>query len=245
MPSIQDFTSNTAQTRILRTFTILHALCPNWGGQLILSIGLNPQGAALSLASNIAGAVCLSLESDPTLLREANRTNSCDFIVNTLDEALRAIKNEVRKHLPLSVGLEGNPTTLLHQILDRGVAPQLFTGASSHPEAAYRFQSLGTQIVEFNDASPTSPTPSSSTLLEAFLATHPWHLQTFTFNTPTELRTFDARALSLISTEGETNNENNLRRRWLQAAPRILPRERHRTLWLTQQENETLKSEQP
>jgi urocanate hydratase len=209
------------QTRTLQVFTLLHNLRTNWPGSLILNTGLDETGIALALASTIAGAVCLTLEPEPTLLRNASRSGACDFIVNTLDEALRAMKNELRKHNPLSVGLEGNPGTLLQEILELGLLPQLFT-SPIHTEAASIFQSQGATILNLEATLP----PNNPN----------WHLETFTFNTPNELRTFDTQALSLL-------RENEyLRRRWLQTAPRILHRERppHRTLWLTDHERNLL-----
>jgi hypothetical protein len=216
--------SDDMQPRTLRAFTILHHLRRDWGGALILNIGLDPQGAALSLASNIAGAVCLTLEQDHTLLRESQRTGSCDFIVNTLDEAIRVMKNEIRQHKPLSVGLEGNPTTAPKQILERGLAPQLFASAKAHPEAASHFQKTGALLIDFEDPS----------LIEAAITPHQWQLQTFTFKSLTELRTFDTRATALLEPQVQ------LRRKWLQTVPRILPRDRTRTLWLTAQEQNHL-----
>ncbi len=215
--------ANEVQSLTLITYTLLHHLRPNWPGSLILNIGLNEAGTALALASNIAGAVCLTLEPDPTLLRNASRNGACDFIVNTLDEALRAMKNEIRQRRPLSVGLEGNPETLLPEILERGLLPQLFT-SPPHTQAAATFQSQGATILNLESAQP--PTIPG------------WRLQTFTFNTPTGLRTFDAQALSLIPPE------DTLRCRWLQTAPRVLHRERpiSRVLWLTDQEASTLSS---
>jgi hypothetical protein len=227
------------QTRTLGAYTVLQALRPGvavndaaWPGALILNLGLDPCGAAVSLAANIAGAVCLSLESDPALLRNALRAGSCDFVVNTLDEALRAIKNEVRKRRPLSVGLEGNASTLLGEIVERGVAPELFTGSASHPEAAAHFRVLGAPIVPFDDSAPEGL--SAASVLEAFLSTHPWQLRTFTFPTAAELRAFDARALSLLSAE------DRLRRQWLVSAARVFPRERQRVLWLSEEEAQAL-----
>jgi len=220
------------QTKVLRAYTVLSSLRPNWPGTLILNVGLNPTGAAVSLAANIAGAVCLTLEPDPTLLRNALRAGACDFIVNTLDEALRAIKNEVRKRRPLSVGLEGNPSTVLDEIVERGVAPELFTGPVAHPEAAAHFRVLGALILPFDDPAAIS----AAGALEEFLSTHPWQLRTFAFTTAAELRAFDARALTLIPTE------DRLRRQWLVSASRIFPRERHRVLWLTEEEAHTLGS---
>jgi Urocanase Rossmann-like domain len=222
----------TFQERILRTFTTLLIIRQDWGGALILCCGLGPQGSALALASNIAGAVCLNIEEDPAALKEATRSGSCDFIVNTLDEALRAMKNEIRKHLPLSVGLQGDPTLVLAELLERGVSPQLFTDLShdpNHARASDEFKSQGTLVLDF-DADPR---------LKTFLHQQQWHLRDFTFATPTAQRAFDTRALSLVP------EDDQLRRRWLQSVPRILQRERpiRRLLWLTEPEAQTLQIE--
>jgi Urocanase Rossmann-like domain len=212
--------TDTLQAHTLRAFTLLLQTRPDCAGTLILNINLNEEGTALALASNIAGAVCLTLEPNPTLLRNAMRNGACDFVVNTLDEALRAMKNEIRKHRPLSVGLEGNPETILQEILERGVLPQLFTNRT-RKQTATAFLSQG--AITLNQKNVTPPNPQ-------------WQLQTFTFNTPAELSAFDAQALNLLPPE------DTLRRRWLQTAPRILHREQplHRTLWLTDKEIQLL-----
>ncbi|WP_158794083.1 hypothetical protein [Granulicella sp. L60] len=238
---------NSAQAITLRTFTLLHTLRQDWGGSLILACGLNLQGSALALASNIAGAVCLSIEDNPATLKDAIRSGSCDFIVNTLDEALRAIKNEIRKHLPLSAGLQGSPTTILQEIIERGVSPQLFadlTRNPTHAAAIAVLQSQGTLIADLADLEshePTSSAPTPNALnaeahLTAILHQQNWHLGTFTFPTPAAQRAFDTHALSLLPAG------DHLRRRWLNAAPRILQRERpiQRLLWLTPQEQQSL-----
>lgn len=207
------------QAAILRTFTVLHHLQPNWGGSLILNIGLDAKGTALSLAANVAGAVCLTLEPEPASLREAQRIGSCDFIVNTLDEALRAIKNEIRQHKPISIGLAGDPATLMAEIEERGLAPQLFTEATPY------MNKMHTRIV----SDLTDPTLVAEAILP-----HPWHLTTFTFASAAELHTFDTQALAALPPA------DTLRRKWLQAIPRILPRDRTRTLWLTEVEELSL-----
>jgi urocanate hydratase len=234
------------QPRILRTYTALHSLRSDrngdWGGALIIACGLNPQGAALALASNIAGAVCLNIEDDPTALKEAIRSGCCDFIVNTLDEALRAMKNEVRKHLPLSVGLQGNPTLILQELLERGVSPQLFTDLTHNPdhlEAILRFKASGTLIVNFDTNRSVEEEEgilNADALIEAFVHPRRWHLDSFLFDTPAGLRTFDTYAMSLIP------EDDSLRRRWLLSAPRILHRERpiHRAFWVTEDDRELL-----
>ena len=227
------------QAEVLRAYTVLCSARPGWSGALIvnLNLGLGSKGSAISFAANIAGAVCLSLEPDAALLRNALRAGSCDFVVNTLDEALRVIKNEVRKRRPLSVGLEGDPATLLGEIMARGVAPELFTAPNAQPKAAAYFRSLGAFTVSFEeDATPTAEVLTAASVLEDFLSTHAWQLRTFDFTTSAGLRAFDLRALTLIPAE------DRLRHQWLVSAGRIFPRERRRALWLTEQEFHTLQT---
>jgi hypothetical protein len=225
------------QARILRIYTTLHQLRSAWGGALILSLGLDSLGSALSIAANIAGGVSLAIDNDPARLREATRTGAVDFTVTTLDEAIRAMKNEVRKQTPLSVALNADPIPALAEILERGLAPQLFATFLPHtPEitqAAATLHSLDAVLVDFSEA-PTPPLgfQSSQSILDTLVEAHGWRLQTFTFDTPPALRSFDTVALKLLP------SEDSLRRRWLEAAPRILQRQRppHRTLWLTDAE---------
>jgi urocanate hydratase len=239
--------SDETQPQILRTYTTLHQLRANWGGALILSVGLAPQGAALSIAANIAGAVSLAIDNHPDHLREVVRTGACDFVVNTLDEAIRAMKNEVRKHAPLSVALGADPFLTLAEILERGLTPQLFSTFLPLPtvtpeqaiiltQTADRLQSQGASLIDFTTQSHPRTFTSSDTLLTPLLTEHHWVLHTITFDSPSDLRAFDTRALALLPPE------DTLRRRWLEAAPRILQRQRppQRSLWLSEGEFQIL-----
>jgi hypothetical protein len=242
-------TPDPIQSLVLRAYTALYQLRPDWGGSIVLSLGLNPSARALSFASNIAGAVSLSIDNDPAHIRDAIRTGACDFVVNTLDEALRAMKNEVRKHAPLSVALGAVPFAALAELIERGISPQLFSGflqaSDLTPEqqttlshAAAHFHSLAASLLHFNeDNNSAGPNwQSSPSLLAAPIEQQNWILHTFTFETPAALRDFDAKALALLPPE------DTLRRRWLLAAPRVLHRLRppHRSLWLNEAELQIL-----
>lgn len=248
---------NGIQQRALFSLTALYQIQPAWEGSVILALGLDEAGSALAVAGNIAGAVTLAIDNDPTHLREVVRNGACDFVVNTLDEAIRAMKNEVRKRAPLSVALAIDPAHAIPEILERGLVPQLFScfvvaadalSAQSQliADASLRLASLGTALVSFaDDTSMDTPTAtgeevrSAASSIAPLLEQQGWTLHTLTFSTPAELRGFDGRALSLLPLE------DRLRRRWLEAAPRILQRQRppQRSLWLTQEEAEALHPE--
>ena len=128
------------QADALRAFSALFAVRENWGGALVLNVGLGPTGAAISIAASIAGAACLSFEADGARAREALRSGACDFVVNTLDEALRVLKNEVRRKRPVSVGLEGGVDANLEEMIERGVAPELVAGLHGRAGAEESFR---------------------------------------------------------------------------------------------------------
>jgi len=95
------------------------------GGKLLLYAPFDAYGAAVALAANIAGAATLGVDGDTERLRQGIRHGFCDFVVNSLDEALRILKNEVRKKQPVSVCLEGNLAATLHEAVERGLQPDL------------------------------------------------------------------------------------------------------------------------
>jgi Urocanase Rossmann-like domain len=240
------------QANTLRIFTVLTCLRSDWAGNLILSCGLSGSGADLALAANIAGAACLSIDRSTEACRAAMRSGAVDFVVNTVDEALRVLKNEIRKHQPISVALEGDSATNLRELLDRGVLPQIFTAFALFPEdpdkagyidAARYFQGQGASLVDFSSTlSSLSSAIDSSDVLNSYTAEHALTLESFAFDSAAALRTFDARVLGLIPTEDP-------RHRWSIAATRHFHRSRFtkaqsyaRALFVTAQEKASLMS---
>jgi len=234
---------DSLQASVLRAYTTLLQLRSDWGGAFVLSLGLSPAGTALPIASNIAGAVSLSIDQNPDHIRSVARSGAVDFVVNSLEEAVRAMKNEVRKHAPLSVALNVDPFEALKEILSRGLAPQLFS-TFLPPEAQVlaateKFHSLGAELVDFADDPVQASHPhlrQSSSILESLLISRSWKMRTFSFESTTQLRDFDACALSLLPPD------DLLRRRWIEGASRILQRQQppHRCLWLSPREDEEL-----
>lgn len=106
-------------------FAALMALSPDVGGWLLLYAGLDREGIAVAMASNVAGAASVGLEADPTRAKLALRAGVCDFLVNSLDEALRILKNEIRKRRPVSVILAGEVHAAVAEIIARGVQPEV------------------------------------------------------------------------------------------------------------------------
>jgi urocanate hydratase len=100
-------------------------------GKLIVSGGMGGMGGAQPLAATMAGAAFLGIDVDPERIKKRLKTGYCDFMVNTLDEALRILKNAVRKKENVSVGLVGNCADVIPELADRGVVPDILTDQTS------------------------------------------------------------------------------------------------------------------
>jgi len=100
-------------------------------GKLVVSGGMGGMGGAQPLAATMAGAAFLGIDVDPERIKKRLKTGYCDFMVTTLDEALRILKNAVRKKENISVGLVGNCADIIPELAERGVVPDILTDQTS------------------------------------------------------------------------------------------------------------------
>jgi Urocanase Rossmann-like domain len=98
---------------------------PSLGGKLLYAAELVPHGRALLVAANIAGAASLAATADPAAGKQAMRDGVADFLVNSLDEALRILKNEIRKREAAAVCVAMAPEAVEREMMERGVVPDL------------------------------------------------------------------------------------------------------------------------
>ena len=100
-------------------------------GKLIVSGGMGGMGGAQPLAATMTGAAFLGIDVDPERIKKRLKTGYCDFMVTTLDEALRILKNAIRKKENISVGLVGNCADIIPELAERGVVPDILTDQTS------------------------------------------------------------------------------------------------------------------
>ena len=100
-------------------------------GKLIVSGGMGGMGGAQPLAATMTGACFLGIDVNPERIKKRLKTGYCDFMVNSLDEALRILKNSIRKKEAVSVGLVGNCAEVIPELATRGVKPDLLTDQTS------------------------------------------------------------------------------------------------------------------
>jgi hypothetical protein len=98
-------------------------------GRLLLIDGLAEEGDALLIAASIAGAASLVLETRTESIRYCVRNGIVDFAVTTLNEALRILKNELRKKQPIAVLVERDAAAVLAEMVERGAQPDMLRWA--------------------------------------------------------------------------------------------------------------------
>src|ERR1700679_2461105 len=113
------------QRQTLRLYGGLVARHESWAGKLVFACGEGASATGLPAAVSIAGGTALLLDPDAAAVKAVFRQGGVDFVVNTLDEALRVLKNEIRKQRPLSGALKGHGQSLLVEMAERGVLPDL------------------------------------------------------------------------------------------------------------------------
>ncbi len=211
------------QRQTLRLYGELQARRDSWAGKLVFACGQGASATGLPAAVSIAGGTSLILDPDAAAVKSVFRQGGVDFVVNTLDEALRILKNEIRKHRPVSVALPDSVQSAIDEMNERGVLPDLqvsFGGAEGEPLGAESLQlAVGDLVI-----------PSAH--VHQWLIDQRWSEIVFQRATTAELRELDARLVSLLP-EG-------LRHTWVQ---RIAHYQRvvaggARAVWLTEAERD-------
>jgi hypothetical protein len=107
---------------------------PNLGGKLLYVGGLDTLRRAVVVAGNVAGAATLTATADVPTQKQAIRDGIVDFLVTSLDEALRILKNEVRKRERVAVCVGIAPEAVEREMAERGVLPDLLRPSNARRE---------------------------------------------------------------------------------------------------------------
>ncbi|MFJ8236359.1 urocanate hydratase [Ureibacillus sp. NPDC094379] len=104
---------------------------PDLRGKFILTGGMGGMSGAQPLAGKMAGAVILVVEVDRNRIERKIKEGYCDYLVETVDEALALVKELTEKKEPASIGLVGNCVDVHRELLNRGVTPDIVTDQTS------------------------------------------------------------------------------------------------------------------
>jgi urocanate hydratase len=186
-------------------------------------------------AVSIAEGATLAIDADAGAVKAAMRRGELDFVVNTLDEALRALKNQVRLRRPLSVGLTAEVSGALHEMVERGVLPDLLLiGTNQTEEAilqdesimALRAAGMGLRSMVNADGERSDAGIARKRFKEVYLPAA----------NAAELRALDERVLAILP------SDDVVRRRWIQRVAKYLREARSggRWVWLTEDERQQI-----
>jgi urocanate hydratase len=100
-------------------------------GKLLVTAGLGGMGGAQPLAATMNGAAFLGIEVDRSRMEKRLRTGYLDRMVEDLDEALAILEKAKVDGEAVSVGLLGNASEVLPEMVSRGVTPDVLTDQTS------------------------------------------------------------------------------------------------------------------
>ena len=178
---------------------------PSLGGRLLYAGQLGADARALLVAANIAGAASLAVSADATAGKQAMRDGVIDFLVTSLDEALRILKNEMRKRTAVAVCVvQDSEADFARLLLERGVLPDLLPLRSAPAPEFAAFLSKGARPV-------VAIHPDSNQVILA------WSVA----DAPAQwLPKLDTLAMDCLSSDPSDASA----RRWLRLSPRYLGR---------------------
>src|ERR1700726_1526479 len=164
-------------------------------GKLIVSGGMGGMGGAQPLAATMNGAAFLGIDVDPERIKKRLKTGYCDFMVTSLDEALRILKNAVRKRENISVGLVANCADVIPELAARGVVPDILTDQTSAHDPLNGYVPNGMTLAEAAELRKNDLKPYQAKTLDAIAAHVEGMLQlqkmgAVTFDYGNNIRTF-------------------------------------------------------
>ena len=171
------------------------------GGRLFYAGELDETGRGCAVAANIAGAATLAATADRSAQKQSIRDGVTDFLVNSLDEALRILKNQLRKRETVSLCIALSPAAVEGEMKERGVQPNL---VRNNLRIATHHQAL---MIRENEETETD--------LRQIPAIVTWRVESAL---PRELARLDEIALGCL------DEDEWQARRWLLLAPRYFGR---------------------
>lgn len=100
-------------------------------GKFILTGGMGGMSGAQPLAGKMAKAVILVVEVEKQKIERKINEGYCDYLVETLDEAMVLVNKFIKEGIPASIGLVGNCADIYPEMLAQGIIPDIVTDQTS------------------------------------------------------------------------------------------------------------------
>jgi len=125
-------------------------------GKFVLTAGLGGMGGAQPLSITMNEGVGLIVEVDPERAERRRAIGYVDLVVDTLEEAMTLVEENVKRQTPKSIGLIGNAADVYSELLQRGVTPDVVTDQTSAHEALFYVPS-GLSVTAANELRKSDP----------------------------------------------------------------------------------------
>jgi urocanate hydratase len=126
-------------------------------GRTILTAGLGGMGGAQPLAATLAGASILCVEVDPARIERRLETRYLDEAADSLDDAVRRVREAAVEGRPLSVGLLGNAAEIVPELARRGEPFDLVTDQTAAHDPLNGYVPAGMSLEEAADLRERDP----------------------------------------------------------------------------------------
>ncbi|WP_099354469.1 urocanate hydratase [Fredinandcohnia onubensis] len=124
---------------------------------ITVTSGLGGMGGAQPLAVTMNGGVCIAIEVDETRIDRRIETRYTDVKAYTLDEAIRLAEEAKREGKALSIGLVGNASDLLPEMIARNFIPDALTDQTSAHDPLNGYVPSGMSLEEASKLRESNP----------------------------------------------------------------------------------------
>ena len=141
-----------------------------WGslkGKFVLTAGLGEMGGAQPLAVTMNEGVGLFVEVDRWRAERRLKMRQIDAITDNLEEAMTWVDEAVASETPKSIGLIGNASEILPELVIRGVVPDVVTDQTSAHDVMYGYIPAGLSLEEANTLRENDPATYQQRAMES------------------------------------------------------------------------------
>jgi len=129
----------------------------NLAGKWILTAGLGGMGGAQPLAATMAGASLLAIECQRSRIEKRLETRYLDASAENLDDALAQIRDSIKSRTPRSIGLVGNASAILPELVRRAIRPDAVTDQTSAHDVVNGYLPEGWTVAEWEQKRQSDP----------------------------------------------------------------------------------------
>ncbi|CAH0277627.1 urocanate hydratase [Bacillus sp. Soil745] len=126
-------------------------------GTITLTAGLGGMGGAQPLAVTMNGGVCIGIDVDETRIDRRIETRYTDVKTDSLDEAIRLANEAKHAGKALSIGLIGNASDILPEMIARNFIPDVLTDQTSAHDPLNGYTPSGLSMVEAAELRNANP----------------------------------------------------------------------------------------